>query len=361
MARLRLARSESVGPVTFRDLLQHYASAIDALEALPDLARHGRRKNPLRIADEKEIERELAAIERIGGSLIVIGDEAYPDQLAALDPAPPVFTVKGDLSLLPRRSIAIVGSRNASAAGTRIAGMMARDLGAQGYVTISGLARGIDAAAHRASLPSGTIAVLGGGIDIIYPKENAALHDEISSQGLLLAEMPPGTEPKANLFPRRNRLISGLSLGVVVVEAALRSGSLITARYALEQGRDVFAVPGSPLDPRSKGSNSLIKQGAPLVESAEDVIAAFDLPTMNRLLEPMPLEYMPRPTAPSDISETSRQKVIKALGPTPMLKDEIIRETGLTATEVNVALIELTLADRLYRDAGDRVSLIPEN
>ena len=360
LARLRLARSDSVGPVTFRDLLRHYASAIDALEALPDLARHGRRKNPLRIADEKEIERELNAIEKTGGTLIVIGDSAYPAQLAALDPAPPVFSVKGDISLLPRRSIAIVGSRNASAAGTRMSGTMARDLGAEGYVTVSGLARGIDAAAHRASLGTGTIAVLGGGIDVVYPAENAALHDEIAERGLLVAEMPPGTEPRANLFPRRNRLISGLSLGVIVVEAALRSGSLITARFALEQGRDVFAVPGSPLDPRSKGSNSLIKQGAPLVENAEDVIAAFDLPTMNRLLEPVSPEYVPPSPPKKDISQTSREKVINALGPTPILKDEIIRQTGLTTAEVNVILMELTLADRLHTDTGDRVSLLPE-
>ena len=358
-ARLRLARSDSVGPVTFRDLLQHYASAIDALNALPELARRGHRKNPLRIAGEREIDREITAIEKIGGSLIVIGDDAYPAQLAALDPAPPVFTAKGDISLMSRQSIAIVGSRNASAAGTRMSSMLARDLGAEGYVITSGLARGIDAAAHRTSLKTGTIAVLGGGIDVVYPKENAGLHDEIAEQGLLLAEMPPGTEPKANLFPRRNRLISGLSLGVIVVEAALRSGSLITARYALEQGRDVFAVPGSPLDPRSKGSNSLIKQGAPLVESAEDVIAAFDLPGMNRLLEPPPGDYTPPAPTPKEIGASAREKVINALGPTPMLKDEIIRETGLSAAEVNIVLIELTLADRLHRDAGDRVSLIP--
>ena len=359
-ARLRLARSDSIGPVTFRDLLQNCGNAINALEALPDLARRGHRKNPLRIATEKEIERELNVIKKMGCTLIVIGDDTYPAQLAALDPVPPVFSIKGDISLLARQSIAIVGSRNASAAGTRMSGLLARDLGKQGYITISGLARGIDAAAHRASLMTGTIAVLGGGIDTIYPKENATLHAEIGEQGLLLAEMPPGTEPRANLFPRRNRIISGLSLGVIVVEAAMRSGSLITARYALEQGRDVFAVPGSPLDPRSKGSNSLIKQGAPLVENAEDVIAALNLPLTNKLQELTLSEYVPSSTPQNDINETSRQKIIRALGPTPVLKDEIIRETGLTAAEVNIVLMELMIADRLHSDIGDRVSLVLE-
>lgn len=263
-ARLRLARSDSVGPVTFRDLLQHYASAIDALNALPELARRGHRKNPLRIADEREIDQEIAAIEKVGGSLVVIGDEVYPTQLAALDPAPPVFTARGDISLMSRRSIAIVGSRNASAAGTRMSSMLARDLGAEGYVITSGLARGIDAAAHRTSLKTGTIAVLGGGIDVVYPKENAGLHDEIAEQGLLLAEMPPGTEPKANLFPRRNRLISGLSLGVIVVEAALRSGSLNTARYALEQDAMSSPYPDPPSTRAPKDRTAPSNKAPPL-------------------------------------------------------------------------------------------------
>ncbi len=364
-ARLRLARSDNVGPATFRDLLQHLSSAVAALEALPELARRGSRKNPLRIASQKDVEREITATEAIGASLIIFGDEAYPPMLAALDPPPPAMTVKGDLSLLTRRSIAIVGSRNASAAGAKMSTILARDLGQQGFTIVSGLARGIDAAAHRASLDSGTIAVLGGGLNIVYPKENQALQEEIAERGLLVAEMPLHTEPRANLFPRRNRLISGLSLGVIVVEAALRSGSLITARYALEQGRDVFAVPGSPLDPRARGANSLIKQGAPLVENAEDIIAAFDLPAMKRLFEPAAPDFaLPRETqnlgSRHDLNDSRRQQVIAALGPTPMQKDEIIRHTGLSASEVGIALIELAVANRLHRHTGDRVSLIPE-
>ncbi|MDO8287932.1 MAG: DNA-processing protein DprA [Parvibaculum sp.] len=360
MARIRLARSESVGPATFRDLLTHLPSAVEALEALPDLARRGKRHGNLRIASEADITREIKALAAKGASLIVFGDADYPPLLASLDPPPPVFCAMGDLTLLSKKSFAIVGSRNASAAGTKLAGILARDLGQEDFVIVSGLARGIDAAAHRASVSTGTIAVLGGGIDIVYPEENADLQNEIGKSGLLIAEMPLGTQPRANLFPRRNRLISGLSLGVVVVEAALRSGSLITARYALEQGRDVFAVPGSPLDPRSGGANSLIKQGAALIENAGDILAGIDMPTVRRLLEPPPPDYIPPTDKIHDIDESVRSRVLTALGPTPMLKDEIIRETGLSAAKVSAVLIELALANRIERGIGDRISLIPD-
>ena len=365
MARLRLARSAFVGPATFRDLLQNMPDAVSALAALPELARRGNIKGKLRIASEGEIINETVALASIGARLIVFGDPDYPTPLAMIDPPPPVISVMGDIRLLSKRALAVVGSRNASAAGARIAGDMARDLGQAGFAIVSGLARGIDAAAHRASLATGTIAVLGGGIDVVYPEENRTLQKEIGERGLLIAEMPLGTEPRANLFPRRNRIISGLSLGVVVVEAALRSGSLITARLALEQNREIFAVPGSPLDPRTKGSNSLIKQGAPLVENAEDILASLDTPMMRRLLEPAPPDY----TAPKfragdmtdNIDDNARNRVLSALGPTPVLRDEIIRQTGLAAAEVAVILIELALANRISRDAGDRVSLLPQD
>tara|TARA_R110000824_G_scaffold399843_1_gene605985 strand:- start:76304 stop:77443 length:1140 start_codon:yes stop_codon:yes gene_type:complete len=360
LARLRLARSDSVGPATFRDLLNHFPSAAEVLEALPALAIKGHRKQPLRIPSQQELERELKALSKLGARILVFGDTEYPALLSQIDPPPPAICVKGDLGLLDQRATAIVGSRNASAVGTKLSGVIARDLGNAGYVIISGLARGIDAAAHRASIETGTIAVLGGGLDIFYPEENRSLQREIGERGLLIAEMPIGTQPRANLFPRRNRLISGLSLGVVVVEAALRSGSLITARYALEQGRDVFAVPGSPLDPRARGSNSLIKQGAILVETADDVISALDQPLSYRLLEPAPIPYLATQEAKPDLTGESRQRILCALGPTPIQKDEIIRQTGLSASEVGVALIELSLANRLRREPGDYFSLLPD-
>ncbi|MGV8995841.1 MAG: DNA-processing protein DprA [Parvibaculaceae bacterium] len=384
IARIRLARSDNVGPATFRDLLHHMGNAQAALEALPDLARRGKRNGTIRIASEADVQRELKALNAIGATLIVFGDADYPEQLATLDPPPPLFSAMGDLDLLTKKSIAIVGSRNASAAGTKLAGILAHDLGKADYAIVSGLARGIDAAAHRASLDTGTIAVLGGGIDVVYPEEHEALQKQIAKGGLLIAEMPTGTQPRANLFPRRNRLISGLSLGVIVVEAALRSGSLITARYALEQGRDVFAVPGSPLDPRSGGANSLIKQGAALIETAEDVLQSYATPLMRspaqrQLLEPSPPDFTPQASdhiqsdsatrdrphdnghnVDHDVDDIMRNRVLRALGPTPMLKDEIIRETGLSAAEVGIILIELAISNRIERSIGDRINLLPD-
>jgi DNA processing protein len=360
LARLRLARSDTVGPVTFRELLQHFPNAVEAVEALPMLAQRGGRKGTLRIPSRAEAEREIAATEALGATLIVYGEHDYPHRLAAVDPPPPVISVLGSIHLAERKKVvAIVGSRNASAAGTKLAGTLARELGAKGYVVVSGLARGIDTAAHRASLETGTIGVLGGGLDIIYPEENRELQAEIGVRGALIAEMPLGTQPRGKLFPRRNRIISGLSLGVVVVEAAMRSGSLITARFALEQGRDVFAVPGSPLDPRTRGSNSLIKQGAALVESADDIIDALDQAPRHRMTEPEATRFGSAAGKAVEPDAAMRKRVASALGPTPTNVDDIIRETGLPVPVVRMVLLELDLAGRLHRDPGDRVSLLP--
>ncbi|MFN4355218.1 DNA-processing protein DprA [Parvibaculum sp.] len=360
LARLRLARSENVGPVTFRDLLDHFGNALDALDALPELAKRGGSKRRLKIAHPADAEAEISAVAKMGGHLLVLGDENFPARLATLDPPPPVISMLGDISQANGKSVAIVGSRNASAAGRRIAGDMAEALGAEGFTVISGLARGIDTAAHRTSLATGTVAVLAGGLDIVYPEENRELQKLIAERGALVSEMPPGTSPQARHFPRRNRLISGLALAVVVIEAALRSGSLITARFALEQGRDVFAVPGSPLDPRAQGANKLIKDGAPLVENAADVIAALATPLGHRFDEPEPPSYAPRAAARSETDGDSRTRIFAALGPTPTPVDYIIRQAGVSVPELRAVLLELELAGRLHRDPGDRVSLLPD-
>lgn len=360
LARLRLARSENVGPVTFRDLLDHFGNAVAALDALPGLAARGGAKRSIKIASAADAEAEVAKTEKLGGKVLVFGDEGFPARLAAIDPPPPVISVAGDAALLARKSIALVGSRNASAAGRRIASDMAAALGAEGFVVVSGLARGIDTSAHRASLDRGTIAVLAGGLDIVYPEENRGLQSEIAVRGALVTEMPPGTSPQARHFPRRNRLISGLSLAVVVVEAALRSGSLITARFALEQGRDVFAVPGSPLDPRAQGANRLIKDGAPLVENASDVIAALVEPLSHRFRELEPPSFAPRSSPAPSADEDARACILAALGPTPTPLDDLVRQSGTSVPLVRAVIIELELAGRIHRDPGDRISLLPQ-
>lgn len=361
IARLRLARSENVGPVTFRDLLQHCGNAVAAIDALPDLAARGGAKRAIKVASIEEADAEMSRLERLGARLLVWGDADFPPRLAVLDPPAPVISVIGSTELLARPSIAIVGSRNASAAGRKIAGDIAKDLGTEGFAVVSGLARGIDTAAHRASLSTGAIAVLAGGVDIVYPEENRELQTSIAETGALVSEMTPGTSPQARHFPRRNRLISGLALAVVVVEAAHRSGSLITARFALEQGRDVFAVPGSPLDPRAGGSNRLIKDGAPLVETAEDVITALATPLGRALREPGPNAYdgdKSNMTVFRQFDDSARDSVLAALGPTPTPLDEIVRQSGVSVPVVRAILLELELAGRLHRDPGDRLSLI---
>ncbi|HEY5207962.1 MAG TPA: DNA-processing protein DprA [Stellaceae bacterium] len=356
---LRLIRSENIGPITFYQLLARFGSATAALDALPDLARRGGRKGPLRVPTRADALREMAANERAGAKLIAWGEPDYPPALAAVEDAPPLMSARGTLALTRNRAIAIVGARNASANGKRFAREIALRLGQSDFTIVSGLARGIDAAAHEGALDTGTIGVLATGIDQVYPQENRALHEAIAERGLLLAEQPIGTEPLARHFPRRNRIISGASLGVLVVEAAFKSGSLITARLALEQGREIFAVPGSPLDPRCRGTNDLIRRGAHLTESADDILGE---------LSPGSPLAMRAPAAPFDRSplfhggegdlDRARPLVLEQLSPTPVPVDDLVRATGLTAALVAAVLLEFTLAGRLERQAGNRVALL---
>jgi DNA processing protein len=356
---LRLIRSENVGPVTFYQLLARFGSAAAALDALPDIARRGGRRSPLAIVAKGTAEQEMAAVTRAGARLVAWGEPDYPAALAAVDDAPPLLTLKGDGALLQRPAIAVVGARNASANGRRFARDIALQLGGRGLVVVSGLARGIDAAAHQGALPTGTVAVLAGGIDTVYPEENRELQGAIAERGALIAEMPVGTEPQARHFPRRNRIISGLARGVLVVEAALRSGSLITARFALEQGREVFAVPGSPLDPRCRGCNDLIRRGATLTEGAEDVVAqlAGQLALSSRVTSPaaFPIES---PTTGTELT-AAMSHVLERLSPTPVPIDELIRQCQMPSAIVTSVLLELELAGRLERQAGQRVALLP--
>ena len=351
---LRLIRSDNVGPRTFRSLINHFGSAHAALERVPDLARRGGASRAGRICSEQDARAELAASKRHGVSLVAPGEAGYPPRLATLDDAPPLLGARGLQDVLMRPMIAIVGSRNASGAGLKFAQTLAHDLGDAGFVIVSGLARGIDQAAHRASIPGGTVAVLAGGHDRIYPPEHEDLLAAILDTGGAISEMPLGHVPRARDFPRRNRLISGAALGVVVVEAAHRSGSLITARIAAEQGREVFAVPGSPLDPRAAGTNDLIKQGATLTTEASDVINAVE-PIMGRPIELREPDDDPLASEP-DASD--RARIIDLLGPTPILLDDLIRMAGASPAIVRTVLLELELAGRLERHGGGLVSLI---
>jgi len=361
---LRLIRSENVGPITFYQLLGRFGSAAAALSGLPALARRGGRDRPLRICSETAAKAELERIERLGGRLIARDEADYPRALAAIEDAPPVISVLGDARRLHRSCVAVVGARNASANGRRLAGMIAEGLSGAGRTVVSGLARGIDTAAHLGALKlrdddaaGGTVAVVAGGLDVAYPPENAALMAEIGRRGAVVAECAPGTIPQSRHFPRRNRLVSELSLGVVVVEAAARSGSLITARMALEQGRDVFAVPGSPLDPRCRGSNGLIRQGATLVEGADDVLAGLALPAAA---VPAPIwtspKILPEPT--DGEAKKAWVAILDLLGPDPVEVDELIRQCQFSAPTVLTVLLELELAGRLERLPGQRVALL---
>ena len=353
--RLRLIRVDNVGPVTYFQLLNHFGSAAAALQALPDLARRGGRARPLRVPSIADAEAEIATAAKRGAKLITAGEPAYPAILAAVGDAPPVLYVLGRGELLLQRSIAIVGARNASGNGIRFARQLASELGSAGLVVVSGLARGIDTAAHQGALATGTIAVMAGGVEVVYPAENDRLHGEIAERGAVVSEMPPGLQPQARHFPRRNRIVSGLSLGVVVVEASPKSGSLITARLAGEQGREVFAVPGSPLDPRARGANDLIRQGAVLTEGAADILSALG----GTLVSAPGLASEPaRPAVIEDEASllTARQLVIEKLGPAPVPVDEIIRQCQLPAALVLTILLELELAGRLTRHAGNQVS-----
>ncbi|MEX0343874.1 MAG: DNA-processing protein DprA [Rhizobiaceae bacterium] len=356
---LRLIRTDNVGPATFRDLINRYGSAETALEALPDLTIRGGAGRAVNIPDFDTIEAELGAIYKFDAKLVAIGEAEYPNMLVHMDQPPPLVTMKGAPQVFDLPAAAIVGSRNASAAGARMARNIATELGAAGYAVVSGLARGIDKAAHQAALATGTIGVLAGGIDKPYPPENEALYDEIPSRGgALVSEMPFGWEPRAKDFPRRNRLIAGLSLGLVVVEAAKRSGSLISARLAGEMGRLVFAVPGSPLDPRAFGTNKLIKDGAAMVTAASDVIDELapligqSVPERDHFSEPPDFSNTPPP------GDNERDLVLEALGPVPTHQDDIIRHTQLPPAQIFMVLLELDLAGRLGRHSGGAVSLV---
>lgn len=357
---LRLIRSDNVGPRTFRELINHYGGARAALEVLPTLARRGGAARPARICSREDAERELKAARARGIELVALGEPDYPIRLQMIDDPPPLLSVQGKAAVFAQPLVAIVGSRNASAAGMKFAQILALELGKAGFGIVSGLARGIDAAAHRASLSTGTVAVLAGGHERIYPPEHVDLLHAIVPDGAAVSEMPLTWEPRAHDFPRRNRLISGLAVGVVIIEAARRSGSLITARLAGEQGREVFAVPGSPLDPRAEGTNGLLKQGATLVTEASDVIAALQ-PIIGNDFEPPPMEE-PERDAPHSANvepgDSERNRVIALLGPTPAQLDDLVRLSGTSPAIVRTVLLELEIAGRLERHGGGLVSLV---
>ncbi len=353
-ARLQLARSENVGPVTYRALMQRFGSGERALEAVPELAKRGGGRT-ITLYPKARAEDEIAAIEKAGAHLLIVNVAPYPSLLAQTEDAPPILIAKGHPVLFDKPGIGVVGARNASAAGVRLARELSAGLSARGYGIVSGLARGIDAAAHTASLEGGTIACVAGGIDVHYPPENESLYRDIGARGLLLAEQPLGTVPQGRHFPRRNRIIAGLSQGVLIVEAAMKSGSLITANYATEQGREVMAVPGSPLDPRAQGCNHLIRNGATLVQSVEDIIEALR-PLGGPRLAQWELPFSA--AAPvADPSDTERTLLTDLLSATPTPIDELIRLSSLSPATVQMLLLELELAGRLVRHAGGRVAL----
>jgi len=362
---LRLCRTETIGPVSFYALLRRFGSARAALEMVPQLARRGERSKTVTPSTRAEAEAELAALHRLEARLVCWGEPLYPSGLRAIEDAPPVLAVLGRAELLESPVVAVVGARNASANGRRLGRDLAAALGQRGVIVVSGLARGIDAAAHLGALETGSIAVVAGGLDVVYPEENRGLHEALARKGAIVAELPLGTEPQARHFPRRNRIISGIALGVVVVEAAARSGSLITARFALEQGRDVFAVPGSPLDPRCRGANDLLRHGAILTESAEDVLSHLQ-PQLRRPAVPV----QPRPAAPPIVpdwpspdpqplvaDDAALELITERLGPTPVAVDELVRQCHLSAAAVATLLLELELAGRVERHPGNLVSL----
>lgn len=357
---LRLIRSDNVGPVTFYKLLERFGTAAAALDALPEMANRGGSKRPLKAYPKAEAVREMDAFAALGGHYITRAEEGYPRLLAQVEDAPPVLTVLGHPHLLTKRAVAIVGARNASLNGRNFARRIAAELGQAGLLVVSGMARGLDAAAHEGALETGTVAVLGGGADVAYPRENAALHETLQARGAIVSEVAPGTQPQARHFPPRNRIISGISRATLVVEASHRSGSLITARMALEQNRDVFAVPGSPSDPRAQGCNKLIKDGAHLTQNAQDVLEVLSSELSRTLDAPKPLEYMNKqPTLPDESElQKARTMIQEMLSPAPVTVDELVRNCQFSPSTVSLVLLELELAGRLERHPGNRVALM---
>ncbi|WP_208441008.1 DNA-processing protein DprA [Bartonella raoultii] len=373
---LRLLRSENIGAVSFRNLIDHYKTAENALAALPGLSRKGGLSTSVRITTIEEAEKEMQAAERLGIRFIGVGEPDYPTFLKATEASPPLIAIKGDVSVFKKTSVGIVGSRNASAAGKKLAAQFAHFLGDCGFTTISGFARGIDSVAHQASLLTGTVAVMAGGIDHIYPPENKKLYEDIiANGGAIISEMPMGWKPRAIDFPRRNRLIAGLSLGLLVIEAALRSGSLITARQAAEMGRLIFAIPGSPLDPRSVGTNNLIKDGALLTTHPSDIIETLtpliSLPANSQLnffeeeetaslefeKDDLSASHEEHKSPPSVGDDKERSSVLSALSTTPIDLDTLSTHSGVALPNLYLLLVELELAGKLTRHAGGYVSL----
>lgn len=357
---IRLIRSEQVGPMTFFHLVKFCGSVKKAIEMAPGLSQRGGRKKPIVITPKTNAEREFDSLTKYGAKVVMYGEETYPRLMQYIADAPPLLTVRGHLHLLKEKNlIGMVGARNASANGCAFAKKLASDLGAAKFTVVSGLARGIDTAAHRGSLASGTIAVIGGGIDNIYPTENAALYEEIAAAGAIVSELPFGMAPHAKSFPARNRIIAGMSRGVAVIEASLKSGSLITAEYANDYGREVFAVPGSPMDPRCTGSNSLLKQGAVMLESVRDIVS--NLSPMGEL--PLAEADAPEFAEPlaaivsEDLLNEARNAVLAAVSYSPTLLDDVLAASGTTPHLLMAVLLELELAGRLQRHPGARVSL----
>ena len=355
LARLRLIRTPHVGPVSWHQLMQRFGSGEAALEALPELVLRGGAGKP-RIAPAEMAEREIERVAALGARHIFSDEDDYSPMLREGEGAPPVVVVRGDAAMLRRPCVAIVGARNASAIACRFARQLAADLVARDVTVVSGLARGVDTAAHVGALGGSTVGVIASGIDVAFPPENAALQEKIASDQLLIAEQPPGTEPLARHFPSRNRIIAGVAHGTVVIEAAPKSGSLITARRAGDYGREVMAVPGSPLDPRAQGCNLLIREGATLIQTVDDVLEAVGPIDVRMVREPV-RPYTTAP-APMDASDGERRSLIDLLGPTPVAVDELVRQSGQAASTVQLLLLELELAGRVERHAGAKISLV---
>jgi DNA processing protein len=355
---IRLARTDGIGPINFHKLLQRYGTATKAIAALPNLMFKSGANKGLKVFDATAAEQELVTTQKAGGTLVASCEAHYPKLLRQIDSAPAMLCMSGNVALLEKDSVGIVGARTASANGRKMARILAHTLSEAGFLITSGLARGIDTAAHEAATPHRTAAVIAGGIDHRYPPENAELQKSIARDGLLITELPIGTSPRAEHFPRRNRIISGMSRAVIIVEAALRSGSLITARFANEQGRDVYAVPGSPLDPRCEGTNKLIKEGASILTSADDIIAALRDETGYHHPHLFERDADPLPPPHEETDDAARKEVLSLLSANAIEIDDLIRECQCPAEAVMAVLLELEIAGRVVRSAGGMVALV---